>query len=85
MLRFERGDDGLIRVENPRTPHPNAHPFDIIAATDVTTFTAERHITAQAIAFTIRTRGELRNVISIATNHLGWSSDEEIEYVFAEI
>lgn len=84
VLRFVRGDDRLIRVEIPRSSHPNAHPFDIIAATDVTTFTAERRIVAQSITFTIRTRGELRNVISVATLHLGWSNDDEIEYVFAE-
>ena len=84
MLRFVRGDDRVIRIEIPRTPHPNSKPFDIVAATDVMTFTAERHITAQSITFTIRTRHELRNVISIATRHLGWSNDDEIGYVFAE-
>ena len=37
MLRFVRGDDGLVRVAIPRTPHPSALPFDIVAASDVAT------------------------------------------------
>lgn len=84
LLRFVRGNDGLIRVEIPRKPSPNAHPFDIIAATDVAPFTAERHIASHSIMFTIRTRAELRSMISIATLHLGWFNDDEIEYAFAE-
>ncbi len=84
LLRFVRSNDRMIRVEIPRKPHPNAWPFDIVAAINVSTFTAERNVGDESITFTIRTRGELRNVISIATIHLGWSNDDEIEYVFAE-
>ena len=84
LLRFVRGEDRLVRVEIPRMPHPSAYPFDIVAATDLPNFTAERTISEESIAFTMRTRSELRNAISIATIHLGWSNDDDIEYAFAD-
>lgn len=84
LLRFVRAADGLVSVSVPLKKHNSVDPFDIIAATEVPTFTATRDIAAESIRFTIRTRSELRSVIAVAINHLDWVTDDEIEYCFAD-
>ena len=84
LLRFVRDADGLIRVSVPLRKHNAVNPFDIMAATDVPTFTAARDVECDCVRFTIRTRSELRSVIAVATNHLNWLNDDEIKYCFTE-
>ncbi len=69
-LQFSRGGNGIVPLLLPLAPHPESAPFDMLRAIEDAHFTVEHSVGTNSIEFKIHSRGDLRNVISVATNYL---------------